>query len=199
MELPKNSWLYAVAHQLGSPPPVRLAASDARPASVLVPLYVTAGELWTVLTKRTDDLPSHRGQIAFPGGGRELKEDPWGAATREAQEEIGLDPKVVLKLGELDEVAAVASNFRVVPCVGAIPYPYSMEPNEGEIAEIFSLPLKAFSNPQLIEDRTVKVNGQKRQIRIYHVAGRQIWGLTAKILQNLLTRLGLEPAPEPEE
>jgi len=199
MELPKNSWLYAVGQQLSSPPPLRLAGSDARPASVLVPLYVTAGELWTVLTKRTDDLPSHRGQIAFPGGGRELKEDPWGAATREAQEEIGLDPKIVLRLGELDEVAALVSGFRVVPCVGAIPYPHRLEANEGEIAEIFSLPLKAFSIPQLIEDRTVKINGQKRIIRIYHVAGRQIWGLTAKILQNLLTRLGLEPAPEPEE
>ena len=198
MELPKNSWLFAVSTQLASPPPVRLAASDARPASVLVPLYVTAGELWTVLTKRTDDLPSHRGQIAFPGGGRELKEDPWGAAIREAQEEVGLDPKIVLRLGELDEITAPASGFRVIPCVGAIPYPHELEPNEGEIAEIFSLPLKAFSNPQLVEDRTVKINGQKRQIRIYHVAGRQIWGLTARILQNLLVRLGLEPPPEPE-
>jgi 8-oxo-dGTP pyrophosphatase MutT (NUDIX family) len=199
MELPQNSWLNAVATQLGSPPPLRLAASDARPASVLVPLYVTAGEIWTVLTKRTEDLPSHRGQIAFPGGGRELKEDPWMAAIREAQEEIGLDPKIVLRLGELDEVSAPMSGFRVVPCVGAIPYPQHLEANEGEIAEMFSLPLKAFSNPQLIEDRTVKINGQKRVLRIYHVAGRQIWGMTARILQNLLIRLGLEPAPEPEE
>lgn len=198
MELPKNSWLFAVNAQLSSPPPLRIAGSDQRPASVLVPLYVDAGELWTVLTKRTEDLPSHRGQIAFPGGGRELKEDPWAAAVREAQEEIGLDPKVVLRLGELDEVLTPASGFRVVPCVGAIPHPHPLEPNEAEIAEIFSLPLKAFSNPQLVEDRKVKINGQARMIRIYHVAGRQIWGMTARILQNLLIRLGLEPPPEPE-
>jgi 8-oxo-dGTP pyrophosphatase MutT (NUDIX family) len=200
MELPKNSWLMAVSERLASPPPQRLAASDSRPASVLVPLYVDAGELWTVLTKRTEDLPSHRGQIAFPGGGREPKEDPWAAALRESHEEIGLDPKLVLRLGELDELAATVSGFRVVPCVGAVPYPLRLEPNEGEIAEIFSLPLSAFVHPSLIEDRTVKINGQKRPIRIYHVANRQIWGLTARILQNLLVRLGLEPpALEQEE
>ncbi len=79
--------------RLAAPPPRRLAARDLRPAAVLVPLYVDAGELWTILTKRTDTLPSHRGQIAFPGGGRELKEDRWVAARREAHEEIGLDPK----------------------------------------------------------------------------------------------------------
>src|SRR5439155_996429 len=83
---------------------------------------------WTVLTKRADDLPSHRSQIAFPGGGRELKEDPWGAALREAQEEVGLDPKVVLKLGELDEQESPAG-FRVIPCVGAIPHGVQLTPN----------------------------------------------------------------------
>ena len=195
MENGRQSWILALRGRLASPPPRRLPASDARPASVLVPLYVDAGELWTVLTKRTDDLPSHRGQIAFPGGGRELKEDPWGAALREAHEEIGLDPKAVLKLGELDEQESPAG-FRVIPCVGAIPHGVKLTPNAGEIAEVFPLPLTAFANPRMVEEREVLLNGAPRNLLIYHVGNRQIWGLTARVLQNLLIRLGLETEPE---
>jgi 8-oxo-dGTP pyrophosphatase MutT (NUDIX family) len=186
-----KSWILELRERLSSPPPRRLAASDLRPASLLVPLYVEAGELWTILTKRTDNLPTHRSQIAFPGGGRELKEDPWGAAVREAHEEIGLDPKTVLPLGELDE-GETPTGFRVIPCVGAVPHTFEAQPNAGEIAEVFSLPLTAFGNPQMVEERAVKVDGVERMLRIYHVGGRQIWGLTARVLQNLLVRLGME-------
>ncbi|HEV7506238.1 MAG TPA: CoA pyrophosphatase [Thermoanaerobaculia bacterium] len=190
-----HSWIIALRERLASPPPRRLAASDFRQASVLVPLYVDAGELWTVLTVRTDTLPSHRSQIAFPGGGKELKEDAWAAALRETQEEIGLDPKKVLRLGELDEVESPAG-FRVIPCVGAIPFPYKVERNAAEIAEIFSLPLSYFSNPKLVEEQDVLINGVRRNLRIYHIGNRRIWGLTARILQNLMIRLGLEPDEE---
>ena len=191
----RRSWITEVRESLESPPPRRLAASDLRPAAVLVPLYVDAGELWTILTKRTDTLPSHPSQIAFPGGGRELKEDLWGAALREAHEEIGLDPKTVLRLGELDE-GETPAGFRVVPCVGAVPHTFKPQPNAGEIAEVFSLPLTAFANPRLVEERPVKINNVERMLRIYYVGGRQIWGLTARILQNLLVRLGMESEEE---
>jgi len=195
MEGARQSWILALRERLASPPPRRLPPSELRQAAVLVPLYVEAGELWTVLTKRTDTLPSHRSQIAFPGGGRELKEDPWAAALRETQEEIGLDPRVVLKIGELDEVES-PMGFRVIPCVGAIPYPHQLEPSEAEIAEVFNLPLTAFANPRLVEEREVLINGMKRNILIYHIGNRQIWGMTARILQNLLVRVGLESEAE---
>ncbi len=195
MEGARQSWILALRERLASPPPRRLPVSELRQAAVLVPLYVEAGELWTVLTKRTDTLPSHRSQIAFPGGGRELKEDPWAAALRETQEEIGLDPRVVLKIGELDEVES-PMGFRVIPCVGAIPYPHQLEPSEAEIAEVFNLPLTAFANPRLVEEREVLINGMKRNILIYHIGNRQIWGMTARILQNLLVRVGLESGEE---
>jgi 8-oxo-dGTP pyrophosphatase MutT (NUDIX family) len=193
-EEPK-SWILALRQRLASPPPRRLAASGLRQAAVLVPLYVDAGELWTVLTQRAEDLPSHRGQVAFPGGGREFKEDPWEAALRESQEEIGLDPKAVLKLGVLDEVESPAG-FRVIPCVGAIPQTAQFTANAGEIAEVFRLPLTAFANPRLVEEREVVLNGVPRSLRIYHVGRRLIWGLTARVLQNLLVRLGLESEEE---
>jgi 8-oxo-dGTP pyrophosphatase MutT (NUDIX family) len=195
MESPRQSWITTVRERLASPPPRRLPPHDLRHAAVLVPLYVDAGELWTVLTKRTDTLPSHRSQIVFPGGGREFKEDHWEAALRETQEEIGLDPKVALRLGELDEQESPAG-FRVIPCVGAIPNAHEFQPNDAEIAEVFSLPLSAFANPRLVEEREVTINGVPRNLLIYHVGTRQIWGLTARILQNLMVRLGMEPAEE---
>ncbi|HSS79299.1 MAG TPA: CoA pyrophosphatase [Thermoanaerobaculia bacterium] len=191
----RHSWIIALRERLASPPPRRLPPSDLRQASVLVPLYVDAGELWTLLTVRADTLPSHRSQIAFPGGGKELKEDAWAAALRETQEEIGVDPKRVLRLGELDELESPAG-FRVVPCVGAIPFPYQVKLSAAEIAEVFSLPLSSFSNPKLVEEQDVLINGVPRNLRIYHIGNRRIWGLTARILQNLMIRLGLEPDEE---
>jgi 8-oxo-dGTP pyrophosphatase MutT (NUDIX family) len=195
----RSSWIVEVRARLASQPARRLsgkAAAELRPAAVLVPLYVDAGELWTVLTKRTDTLPNHPSQIAFPGGSRELGEDSWTAALREAREEVGLDSQRVLRLGALDE-EDVPSGFRIVPCVGAIPHPYELRPSEAEIAEVIRLPLSAFTNPRLVEERTVVYDGVRRNLRIYHLGGRQIWGVTARILQALLERLGLEGPAEP--
>jgi hypothetical protein len=90
----------------------------------------------------------------------------------------------------------VPSGFRIVSCVGAIPNPCDMQPNDAEIAEVFRLPLSAFTNPRLVEDRQVVYNGVRREVRIYHLGSRQIWGVTARILQTLLQRLGMESVEE---
>jgi len=197
MNQPRN-WLAEVRDRLTSPAPRRLAAREVRHAAVLVPLYVDAGELWTVLTKRTEHLPHHRGQIAFPGGGREIGEDAWAAALRETEEEIGIAATRIVRLGQLDETD-LPSGFRVLPCVGALPFPFETRANPEEIAEVFAIPLSAFANPRLIEDRRVVLDGSERMLRIYHVGSRQVWGATARILQNLMFRLtgeGEEIDPE---
>ena len=140
-------------------------------------------------------MPHHRSQIAFPGGARETGEDSWTTALRETEEELGLDPKSILRLGQLDE-AWTPSGFHIIPCVGAIPFPFELEPNEAEIAETFSIPLLEFANPRLVEDREVVVNGVERMLRVYYVGRHQVWGLTARVVQNLLERLDLEIAEE---
>jgi 8-oxo-dGTP pyrophosphatase MutT (NUDIX family) len=192
-----HSWIVEVRERLSSPAPLRLAPKEARQAAVLVPLYVEAGELWTVLTKRAENLPHHRSQIAFPGGGLEIGEDPWTAALRESEEEMGIDTGKILRLGELDE-AETPSGFHIVPCVGAVPYPLETEINHEEIAEVFSVPLLAFADYRIVEDQLVKIDGVERMIRVYHVGKRQVWGLTARIIQNLMLRLGFEIPEEPE-
>ena len=188
---PALSWILQIRERLTTPVPSRRRPSDARQAAVLVPLFVEAGQLWTVLTKRSEHLPHHKGQVAFPGGGLEIGEDPWGAALRESHEELGIEPQSVVKIGELDE-AGTPSGFSIVPCVGAIPYPMELVASEDEIAEVFSIPLLAFADVRVVEDQTVKIDGRERMIRVYHIGRHQIWGLTARIIQNLLTRLGLE-------
>jgi len=194
---PPRSWIVQLRERLASPPPRRLPASDARPAAVLVPLYVDAGQLWALLTRRAEDLPHHRNQIAFPGGGRELGEGIWEAALRETSEELGIGASRILRVGELDEVTT-PSGYRIVPCVGAIPWPIETDPSPEEIEEVFSVPILAFANPRLIEERKVLLDGRERSFRIYHIGGRQVWGLTAKIVHNLMARLGMEPPAQEE-
>jgi len=193
MSATASSWIQEIRGRLASPSPRRSALGEGRQAAVLVPLYVDARELWTVLTRRSENLPTHKNQYAFPGGGLELGEDAWTGALRETHEEIGIEPKAVLPLGELDEVGSPAG-FSIIPCVGAVPFPLKTEINEAEIAEVFAVPLSAFANPRLIEDRPVIINGRERMLRVYHVGSRRIWGVTALILKNLLIRLGMEVA-----
>ncbi|MFQ5525310.1 MAG: NUDIX hydrolase [Thermoanaerobaculia bacterium] len=186
-----HSWIVELRRMLDNPPPFRITPGERRPAAVLVPLFVRAGQLWVLLTKRSHDLPQHSGQVAFPGGGYEVGEDAWTAALRETREEIGLLEKGVARLGELDDLDTF-SGFRIRPCVGAIPYPYKTEINEAEIAEVFEVPLVAFADVRVVEDRLVTMDGIDRTFRIYHVGRHRVWGLTAQIVRNLMERLGLE-------
>ena len=188
-------WIQEVRSRLENPPALRIPPNDARQAAILVPLYVDAGELWTVLVRRSEGMRNHGGQIAFPGGGVETGEDLWQAALREANEEIALDGKSVLPLGHLDELSSV-SGYRVVPTVGAVPFPLLVEADQKEIDEVFSVPLSACANPQWVEERAVTVNQGERWVRIYHVGRHQIWGLTARVLENLVSRLGLSQPAE---
>lgn len=185
------SWIVELRGRLENPPPVSLELDESRAAAVLVPLYVDAGQLWVVLTKRADSLSSHRGQIAFPGGRLEEGEDAWTAALRESQEEIGLEPKKVLRLGTLD-TARTPSGYHIVPCVGVVPFPLDTVLNRDEIDEVFPVPIAALANPAMVEDRAVMIDGVRRMMRVYHVGRRTIWGFTAKVLENLLLRLGIE-------
>jgi hypothetical protein len=74
-----------------------------------------------------------------------------------------------------------------------VPFPLETTANPREIAEVFAVPLPAFANPKLIEEHQVMLDGHARSLRTYHVGGRRVWGLTARIVQSLMVRLGLEP------
>jgi 8-oxo-dGTP pyrophosphatase MutT (NUDIX family) len=114
---------------------------------VLVPLVRREPQLTVLLTLRTEHLPSHGGQVAFPGGKiDEADIGPLEAALREAHEETGLDPRLVEPLGYLD-VYQTRTGFRIVPVVGLVDPVARFSPADGEVAEVFEVPLGFLMDP----------------------------------------------------
>ena len=168
---------------------------DAKPAAVLVPLYVRERELWTLFTKRSEAVESHKGQIAFPGGMEALDDaSPWETAIRETEEEIGVPRKAILRIGALPEVTTF-TGFRIRPFVGAIPYPFDFRHDPREVESVIEMPIRVLMGPTLVEERAVTWKGRSVPTPVYHVKGHVIWGATAFLLSSLLEALVDEGRP----
>jgi 8-oxo-dGTP pyrophosphatase MutT (NUDIX family) len=175
----------SIAKILQSRSPKSIAGNHFRPAAVLVPIQEREDGDYLVLTQRAEKLNHHSGQVAFPGGRVDAGDHgEMAAALREAQEEIGMDPRCVRILGRLDQVTA-AYSFVVTPFVGLIPSPYEFRLNPSETAAVFSVPL-----PELLKPSCVSVDDRlsSRGEPIYHFQydGWDIWGATARIIVQLL-------------
>lgn len=152
-----------------------------------MPLFVRDGALWVVLTRRTETVEHHRGQISFPGGGAEAEdENLLATALRETDEEIGVAAADVRYLGELSPIVTV-TDFYVEPFVGAIPQPYAYRPAEAEIAEVIEAPVGALLDPGILEMRDFP--GRPEPVLFYHHGEHVIWGATARILKEFLDAL----------
>jgi 8-oxo-dGTP pyrophosphatase MutT (NUDIX family) len=159
-----------------------------RRAGVLVPLFVRDAKLWVLLTRRTESVEHHRGQISFPGGGEEESdEDLYAAALRETEEELAIASNDVIPLGPLSPIVTV-TNFYVEPYVAAVPQPYIWRPAEAEIAEVIEAPLATLRDPAILEQKPMP--GREGTILFYHFGKHVIWGATATILSELLAALG---------
>lgn len=166
----------------------RMGVSATKPAAVLIPVIERA-EPMVLLTQRTADLPSHPGQISFPGGKiDDTDADPLAAAIRESQEEIGLDPKLVDPIGYLD-IYLTFSGFRILPAVARVTPGYSLVLNTGEVAEAFEVPLAFLMTPANHQFLTRDWKGIQRQYYAMPYQQRYIWGVTAGILRNLYERI----------
>lgn len=155
------------------------------PASVLVPLVQRREGLNVLLTRRTEHLRDHAGQISFPGG-RAEPEDATSidTALREAAEEIGLAPDHVEVLGLLPEYWTI-TGYRVTPVVGWIEPPFSLTLDSFEVAEAFEVPLAFLMDPSSHERRSYDYKGQRRSYFAMPYDGRLIWGATAAMIVNL--------------
>jgi 8-oxo-dGTP pyrophosphatase MutT (NUDIX family) len=174
----------------------RFSDRQPAPAAVLVPL-VMRDELSLLLTLRTDNLSTHSGQIAFPGG----RTDPTDAdaiqtALREAEEEIGLTSEHVDVLGTLP-IYVTGTAFVITPVVALVKPGFTLKPNPAEVADVFEVPLAYLMNPANHRRHEMQFDGGTRQWlsmpyldrSALHGTAREverfIWGATAGMLRNL--------------
>jgi 8-oxo-dGTP pyrophosphatase MutT (NUDIX family) len=167
-------------------------------SAVLVPLFEEDGSAWVVLTRRSQHLRSHKGEVSFPGGRQDPGESLIEAALREAREEIALDTNGIEIIGELDHLATVSSNSSVVPFVGILPArPVGLVPNPVEVEAVLMVTLD-----ELVQDdvfRTELWSWQAatgldglRPVHFFDLYGDTVWGATGRMLVNLLcVALGL--------
>lgn len=159
---------------------------DVRPlksAAVLVPILARP-ELTVLFTLRTDDLPSHAGQISFPGGKIEAGESAAQAALREAHEEIGLAPQSVEPLGFLGPYAT-ATGYLITPLVALVPAETAFTIAPREVADVFEVPLSFVLNPRHLSIEAREWRGINRRFYVMRTADRYIWGATAGIIAAL--------------
>ncbi|MGZ8633288.1 MAG: NUDIX hydrolase [Solirubrobacteraceae bacterium] len=157
-------------------------------AAVLVPLYVSGGELHAVFTRRCENLRRHPGEISFPGGRQDDDEtDLRVTALREAEEEIGLPARHVELVGALQPTPTIATNYAVYPFVGLIEPGQTWRPSATEVAEVLELPLSALRAGY--GRRRLLRRGVPFRTDVYVVDEDVIWGATARMVGDLLDRL----------
>ena len=154
-------------------------------ASVLIPILTFKKDLEILLTKRSNNLKNHPGQIAFPGGKKDqIDSSPIETALRETQEEVGLNPKDVEIIASLPS-HKTATGFVIKPYLGLINQPFSETLRQGEVDEIFTVPYEYILNEENFSIQTRKWNESQRSYYVVPYGPYYVWGATARILLNL--------------
>ena len=155
-------------------------------AAVLVPLFRKGKDCHVLVTKRTDQVKHHKGEISFPGGVFDKEDSELErTALREAFEEVGLMETDVRILGVLDDIVTV-TEFVVTPFVGVFPYPYLFKPSPVEIAELIEVPLSVLLRKDSFSEREIFRMGRTEVVYAYQYGDHVIWGATARILKQFL-------------
>ena len=159
-------------------------------AAVLLAIYGWPDEPGLIFTERRADLRRHAGEISFPGGRQDEEDaDLTATALREAQEEIALDPAAVELAGALPPVSTFVTGYRVYPFVGLVADPgeLGLQPNPTEVETVLTYSLELLR--ESYEVRRLIRRGIPIHTPTYEVEGQLIWGATARILSDLLSRL----------
>jgi len=174
----------AVASAAGAP----ISPGGETEAAVLVPIYLLDDEPHVVLTRRHPDLRRHAGEISFPGGRR----DPDDAtlqetALREAEEEIGLPREAVSLAGALAPTSTFVTKYLIHPFVGTVVPGHEWSASPREVDAVIELPLRELADSRTRTELTRR--GFTFETDAYILSGHLIWGATARILEDLLSRL----------
>ena len=160
-----------------------------RPAAVLVALHWVDDEIHLLLTKRSEELKHHSGQVSFPGGGFDESDITIRqAAIRETEEEIGITSEFINIVGYLDDVETI-SGFYVTPFVAILEDGYNININEYEVSEVFSVPLRYFMDEENCQKRSANYKGKNVNYYVYPHEKYTIWGVTAEIIVKLINKL----------
>jgi 8-oxo-dGTP pyrophosphatase MutT (NUDIX family) len=156
-----------------------------RAASVLVPIVNRTPDVTILLTQRTEDMPSHAGQVAFPGGRRQDNDiDAVATALRETEEEVGLDRKFIEVIGAFDRYRT-GTSYEITPIVGIVTPGFTVRADPREVADIFEVPLAHFLDEKNHRIDSRMAQGRERRFYAMPYEGRYIWGATAGMLKNL--------------
>jgi 8-oxo-dGTP pyrophosphatase MutT (NUDIX family) len=169
--------------------------SDARAAAALLLLYPLRNGVALPLTVRASHLRRHAGQISLPGGAADPGETLEGAALREAQEEIGVDPSSVRVLGLLTPVHVLVSGFTLNPIVGITDTRPDFQPAAHEVEQLLEVPLDDLQDASRIRTGTRIREGVAVEYPYFDLHGHQVWGATAMILGEFICLLRSESRP----
>lgn len=159
--------------------------AELRAAAVLVPLVDRVGALSVLLTQRTENMPSHAGQIAFPGGRKQAEDDSLViTALRETEEEVGIDRSFVDVVGSIDTYVT-RTGYAVTPVVGFVRPAFTLKPDPREVADIFEVPLDFFLDPANHHVHSRTWQGRERRYYAMPYGERYVWGATAGMIKNL--------------
>jgi 8-oxo-dGTP pyrophosphatase MutT (NUDIX family) len=176
-----------------SPPPEPPLQPGGRAAAVLLPVFEEDGEARIVLTRRPETMPSHRGEVAFPGGKLEpgVDRDARDAALREAHEEIGLRPELVDVVTALPTLGTVVGQFNITPFVGITDGRPVVTADSREVDRVFDVALVELLDPDVYHEERWSwgFDGTERAMQFYDLADETIWGATARILTGFLARI----------
>lgn len=160
-----------------------------KPAAVLIPIIAHPDEATVLLTHRAQHLKDHAGQIAFPGGKIDAKDQsPVDAALREAEEEIGLARHFIEPLGLLDPYLS-STGYRILPVIGLVRPGFELRPDPSEVESVFEAPLGFLMDPARHEEHEREWRGATRRYFAMPYHEHYIWGVTAGILRMLYERL----------
>ena len=156
----------------------------ATPAAVLILLFPFKDEIQFFLTKRTEDVEHHKGQISLPGGIRENNETLEKTAVRETKEEVGIDPNTIMNLGSLTPFFIPVTGYIVHPFIGWCKEKPSTQVHDVEVNQLFSVSISELLDENILQNEEWNIRGYDAIVPYYNFGKCKVWGATAAILSE---------------
>ena len=179
-----------IRKRLATLQPRELRDGFQRESAVLMPVFEEGGTSHFLLTRRTEGVKTHKGQISFPGGMRLGNESLEQTALRETHEEVGIPGDRIEVLGRYHDYLSI-TRYRVAPFAGFVRQPFPAIPQKAEVAEIIRVPFEVFTDPSRLRVERQKRLGVMMDVYFYRYGRYDIWGLTARIIKDFLEELRL--------